>query len=83
MRRCARSSAAILEDTPDNRFLADFRGLQRTVAHFGQFNALSQTLLKLTSPGVPDIYQGNEIGTSAWSIPITAGLSITICAARS
>jgi (1->4)-alpha-D-glucan 1-alpha-D-glucosylmutase len=25
------------------------------------YNSLSQTLLKLTSPGVPDIYQGNEI----------------------
>jgi (1->4)-alpha-D-glucan 1-alpha-D-glucosylmutase len=53
--------AAILEDMPGNRFLADFRGLQATVAHFGAFNALSQTLLKLTSPGVPDVYQGSEI----------------------
>lgn len=31
------------------------------VAPFGAINALSQTLLKLTVPGVPDIYQGNEI----------------------
>ncbi len=53
--------AAILEDTPGNRFLADFRSLHATVAHYGAFNALSQTLLKLTSPGVPDIYQGSEI----------------------
>jgi (1->4)-alpha-D-glucan 1-alpha-D-glucosylmutase len=53
--------AAVLEDVPSNRFLADFRSLQVTVAHFGAFNALSQTLLKLTSPGVPDIYQGSEI----------------------
>ena len=53
--------AAILEDTPGNRFLTDFRSLHATVAHFGAFNALSQTLLKLTSPGVPDIYQGSEI----------------------
>src|SRR5207244_8608868 len=28
---------------------------------FGLLNGLSQTLLKLTAPGVPDIYQGNEI----------------------
>ena len=27
------------------------------------FHGLSETLLKLTSPGVPDIYQGNEIWT--------------------
>jgi (1->4)-alpha-D-glucan 1-alpha-D-glucosylmutase len=53
--------AAILEDTPNNRFLADFRGLQAMIAHFGAFNALSQTVLKLASPGVPDIYQGSEI----------------------
>ncbi|MDJ0626135.1 MAG: malto-oligosyltrehalose synthase [Candidatus Caenarcaniphilales bacterium] len=27
---------------------------------FGQINSLSQLVLKLTSPGIPDIYQGNE-----------------------
>ncbi|MBK9711593.1 MAG: malto-oligosyltrehalose synthase [Kouleothrix sp.] len=53
--------AAILEDTPHNRFLADFRALQARVAHIGAFNALAQTLLKLASPGVPDIYQGAEM----------------------
>ena len=26
-----------------------------------QISALAQTLLKLTAPGVPDIYQGTEI----------------------
>ena len=31
------------------------------VARAGAINSLSQTLLKLTAPGVPDIYQGNEI----------------------
>ena len=31
------------------------------IARLGAINSLSQTLLKLTSPGVPDIYQGNEI----------------------
>jgi (1->4)-alpha-D-glucan 1-alpha-D-glucosylmutase len=53
--------AAILEDSPANRFLVDFQALWRKVAHFGIFNALSQTVLKLCSPGVPDIYQGNEL----------------------
>ena len=32
-----------------------------TVAFFGRINSLSQTLLKLTSPGVPDLYQGTEL----------------------
>jgi (1->4)-alpha-D-glucan 1-alpha-D-glucosylmutase len=27
----------------------------------GQINSLAQTLVKLTAPGVPDIYQGSEI----------------------
>jgi (1->4)-alpha-D-glucan 1-alpha-D-glucosylmutase len=51
----------ILDEDSSVNFLASFRPLQLRVAHFGVFNALSQTLLKLTSPGVPDIYQGNEI----------------------
>ena len=33
----------------DQRFLAQIRGLHTTVAHFGIYNALTQTLLKLTS----------------------------------
>ncbi|MBV9791753.1 MAG: malto-oligosyltrehalose synthase [Chloroflexi bacterium] len=52
--------ARILENTPANAFLADFRVFAAKIAHYGVFNALSQTLLKLTAPGVPDIYQGNE-----------------------
>ena len=31
------------------------------VAHAGAINALAQQLLKLTAPGVPDIYQGTEL----------------------
>ncbi|MEA2576369.1 MAG: (1-_4)-alpha-D-glucan 1-alpha-D-glucosylmutase [Chloroflexia bacterium] len=53
--------ATILRRDEDNRFLADFLPFQRRVAHYGLFNSLSQVLIKLTSPGVPDIYQGNEI----------------------
>jgi len=44
---------------------ADFRDkffpFQRKVAFFGLLNSLSQKLMKLTAPGVPDIYQGNEL----------------------
>ncbi len=49
--------------TPDatNLFMRDFRPLQQRVARAGAFSSLSQVLLKLTSPGVPDIYQGNEL----------------------
>jgi (1->4)-alpha-D-glucan 1-alpha-D-glucosylmutase len=44
-----------------NVFLSDFLGLHGLVVRFGLLNSLSQTLCKLTAPGVPDIYQGNEI----------------------
>jgi (1->4)-alpha-D-glucan 1-alpha-D-glucosylmutase len=53
--------AGILEDSPKNRFLPNFLSVVEEVARLGAINSLSQTLLKLTSPGVPDIYQGNEI----------------------
>ena len=36
-------------------------GFGFVVARFGLFNSLSQTLLKIASPGVPDLYQGNEL----------------------
>ncbi|MGB7991873.1 MAG: malto-oligosyltrehalose synthase [Candidatus Methylophosphatis roskildensis] len=53
--------AALLTPSGRNRFLADFAPVARRVARFGMFNSLSQTLVKLASPGVPDIYQGNEL----------------------
>lgn len=54
-------TAAILDREQNSRFLDDFVSLQRKVAHYGMFNSLSQVLLKIASPGVPDIYQGNEV----------------------
>ena len=50
-----------LEPRGNNLFLADFLEFQRRVARFGLLNSLSQTVCKLTAPGVPDIYQGNEL----------------------
>lgn len=51
----------ILDDSGKNKFLAEFRPFQQKIAEFGLYNSLSQTLLKLTSPGVPDLYQGTEL----------------------
>lgn len=46
----------------DNReFLQDFCQFQKKVAYFGMVNGLSQTLLKIAAPGVPDFYQGSEL----------------------
>ena len=52
---------ALLNPVANHRFLADFVPFQRRVARIGLWNSLSQTLLKLTCPGVPDIYQGNDL----------------------
>ncbi|MGH8200587.1 MAG: malto-oligosyltrehalose synthase [Steroidobacteraceae bacterium] len=51
---------AALERREGNVFLADFCAFNGRIVPFGLLNGLSQTLLKLTAPGVPDIYQGNE-----------------------
>jgi (1->4)-alpha-D-glucan 1-alpha-D-glucosylmutase len=52
---------AILDRSPGNRFLTAFQLFQARIARAGIFNSLSQTLLKITSPGVPDFYQGTEV----------------------
>jgi len=53
--------AKILDPSPRNKFLPVFLPVVQEIARLGVINSLTQTLLKLTSPGVPDIYQGNEI----------------------
>jgi (1->4)-alpha-D-glucan 1-alpha-D-glucosylmutase len=50
-----------LDVTRRNAFLEAFLPFQAALARIGMVNGLSQTLLKLTSPGVPDIYQGCEL----------------------
>jgi (1->4)-alpha-D-glucan 1-alpha-D-glucosylmutase len=52
---------AILDPRESSAFLDDLDQLRKKVATFGTFNSLSQTVLKLGSPGVADIYQGNEL----------------------
>lgn len=52
-------AAALLEHGP---FRYGFDGWAARVADAGARAALGQVLLKLTCPGVPDIYQGDETG---------------------
>jgi (1->4)-alpha-D-glucan 1-alpha-D-glucosylmutase len=52
--------ARILEPGAKNRFLPFFEPLAQRIAELGAINSLSQVVLKLTTPGVPDIYQGQE-----------------------
>jgi (1->4)-alpha-D-glucan 1-alpha-D-glucosylmutase len=51
----------LLKQGPQNRFLNDFLPFQKRITRIGLWNSLSQTVLKLTSPGIPDIYQGDEL----------------------
>jgi (1->4)-alpha-D-glucan 1-alpha-D-glucosylmutase len=44
-----------------NLFWDSMQKFLPAVQYFGALNSLTQTLLKLTSPGVPDIYQGLEL----------------------
>lgn len=52
---------AILRDTRGNQFFRDFQIFQKMISQYGMYNSLSQTLLKITSPGIPDFYNGTEI----------------------
>jgi (1->4)-alpha-D-glucan 1-alpha-D-glucosylmutase len=51
----------ILSPNAGNTFLNEFVPFQKKAAHYGIFNSLSLTLVKITSPGVPDFYQGTEL----------------------
>ncbi|MGA8028736.1 MAG: malto-oligosyltrehalose synthase, partial [Bryobacteraceae bacterium] len=45
----------------DSAFRNDFEAFVQPLIEPGRVNSLSQLLLKLTSPGIPDMYQGSEI----------------------
>lgn len=49
---------AIMEDRVFCEDVANFVG---SLIDAGRINSLAQTLIKLTAPGVPDIYQGTEL----------------------
>jgi (1->4)-alpha-D-glucan 1-alpha-D-glucosylmutase len=51
----------ILANSRSSRFLEDFTSFHSLISRCGMFTSLSQTLLKITSPGVPDFYQGSEL----------------------
>jgi (1->4)-alpha-D-glucan 1-alpha-D-glucosylmutase len=56
--RVKRFAVALLDHEP---FLADFEPFCARVAAEGRRSALGQLLLKLTAPGVADVYQGDEL----------------------
>src|SRR5690606_5139619 len=46
---------------PDHGFLRAFIPFVRTVCEHAMVYSLTQTIIKLTAPGIPDIYQGCEL----------------------
>ena len=55
-----RAYAGKLVDPANTGFLDDFRETAAPFVAAGVVNSLAQTLLKLTAPGVPDVYNGTE-----------------------
>jgi len=58
--RCAGFLDAILDPERSAPFLQAVDHFVRAIAPAGALNALSQTVLRLTCPGMPDLYQGTE-----------------------
>jgi (1->4)-alpha-D-glucan 1-alpha-D-glucosylmutase len=52
---------ASLSRSADNPFLSEAVAFISRIKAAGMWNSLSQVLLKVVSPGVPDFYQGNEL----------------------
>ncbi|MGZ3418699.1 MAG: malto-oligosyltrehalose synthase [Polyangiales bacterium] len=57
---------AVLSVSPEDPFHEELRRLHRRVLRVGRVNSIAQQLLKITCPGVPDLYQGTE----TWSLSL-------------
>ncbi|ASU38824.1 malto-oligosyltrehalose synthase [Herbaspirillum sp. meg3] len=51
----------ILRSDTDNPFLPALRAFVQEISAAGALNSLSQTMLRLTAPGIPDLYQGCDL----------------------
>ena len=56
----------VLDPAESGAFLADLGAFAKRVAYFGRVNAIAQTVIRCTAPGVPDTYQGTE----AWDLSL-------------
>ncbi|MDD4939241.1 MAG: malto-oligosyltrehalose synthase [Candidatus Omnitrophica bacterium] len=45
----------------NSAFLKEFLPFHKKIAFYGIFNSLSQVVMRITSPGIPDFYQGSEL----------------------
>lgn len=58
---CTHFIDEILKQDDKNEFLNSFLVFQKQIASDGIINSLAQTMLKMTTPGIPDFYQGCEL----------------------
>ena len=56
---------ALLAPDRSPRFLDELERFVRLIGRAGLWNALARVVLQLTSPGVPDLYQGDELWSFA------------------
>lgn len=57
---CSEFLFGILDTSPDNSFLKELSAWVQKIAPAGVVNSMTQTVLRLSSPGVPDLYQGTD-----------------------
>ena len=57
---CQDFLSAVLDAERPTRVVQEIAGFVGRIAAAGALNGLSQTLLRMTCPGVPDLYQGTE-----------------------
>lgn len=53
----------------EHGFLSSFLPFYKTIVRYAQLLSLTQVLVKITVPGVPDIYQGNELWNTSYVDP--------------
>ncbi len=52
---------AVLDPARNSIFLRDLAAFVDRIAQPGLWNGLAQVVLKITAPGIPDVYQGTEL----------------------
>jgi (1->4)-alpha-D-glucan 1-alpha-D-glucosylmutase len=58
---CTAFIRGALDVARTNPFLTDFAAFAEGIAFFGMLSSLSQVVLRMTIPGIPDTYQGTEL----------------------
>jgi (1->4)-alpha-D-glucan 1-alpha-D-glucosylmutase len=61
--------ASLLDPVASPAFLESLQGFVERLAPAGRFNSLAQALLKVASPGVPDLYWGTELWDHSFADP--------------